>query len=62
MTLEAGVDQDRDIFTGMTILAAFRIRLMQNVPDQRRPLAAMRIVAGTAVFQFGREIRVLLLN
>jgi len=59
MTLEAGVHQDRYTFTGMAILASFSIGLVQDIADQRRTIAAMRIVTGPALAQFGREIRVL---
>ena len=60
MTFETGIDQDRDTLTGMAILAAISIGLVQDITDQRRTVAAMRVVTGTAFAQFGRVIGVLL--
>ena len=56
MAKQAGIDRHRGIFPGMTIGATLGVRLMQNVPDQARPIAAMRIVTGPAVFQISGEI------
>lgn len=60
MTFETGVDRDRDPLAGMAIVAAFLIWRVQDIPDQGRTIAAMRIMAGPAVAWFGREIRVFL--
>lgn len=40
----------------MAILATFTIGLMQDVSDQFRTVAAMRVMTGTAFAQFGRKI------
>ena len=62
MTLETGVNKDRNVFTRMAILAAVSIRFMQDIADKGWTVTAMRIVAGAAVAQFTRNIRVLPLN
>ena len=62
MTFETGIYQNRDILTGMTVLTALGIGFMQDIPDQPRPVTAMRVVTGTAVSQFGGEIWMFLLN
>lgn len=61
MTFEAGIDPHRLPFAGVTITTAIGIRFMQDIPHQCRPVAAMRVVTGTAVFQFIREIRMFLI-
>lgn len=55
MTFEAGIDQDRSPFSGMTVIAAFFIRRMQNVLDHSRAIAAMGVVAGDAVVRLFRK-------
>ena len=60
MTFETGIDQNRDPFAGMAIPTSLSIGLMQNISDQRRTVAAMRVVTGTAVAKFDREIGMLL--
>lgn len=40
----------------MTIVAAFFIWLVKDIPDQGRPVAAVRIMTGSAPAQLGREI------
>ena len=62
MTFEACVYKDRDIPAGMAVLASFRIGFMQNIPYQCGPVTAVGIVTGTAFAQFGREIRMFLLD
>ena len=62
MTFETGIYQNRDILTGMTILTAFGIGFMQDIPDQPRPVTAMGVVTGTTVSQFGGEVWMFLLN
>jgi len=62
MTLETGVNKDRNVFTRMAILAAVSIGFMQDIADKGWTVTAMRIVAGAAVAQFTRNIRVLPLN
>ena len=55
MTSETGVDFDRYSFSFMTIIAAFRIWLVEDIPDQSWPITAMRIVAGTTIYRIFRE-------
>ena len=62
MTSEAGIDFDRNPLPFMAILTSFRIRFMQDIADQGRPVAAVRVVTGTAVYRFFREIGMLLPN
>lgn len=49
MTFETGVYQDRDTLAGMAILAAISIGLVQDISDQRRTVAAMRVMTGATI-------------
>ena len=60
MTFETGIDQNWSIFPGMAVRAAVGIWRMENISNQFRPITAVRIVAGAAVTNFRREIRMLL--
>ena len=62
MTFETGVYQDRDTLAGMAILAAISIGLVQDISDQRRTIAAMRVMTGATIAQFGWIIAMLLLQ
>jgi hypothetical protein len=62
MTPETGIDGHRFILAGVAVLAILRIGWVQDVPNHRRPVAAVRTVAGTALAQFGREVGMLLLH
>jgi len=62
MTFQAGFHPDRDTLAGMAILAALRVWLMQYISYESWLFAAMRIMAGTAVAGFCREIPVFLLH
>ena len=60
MTFETGVYQDRDTLAGMAILAAISIGLVQDISDQCRTVAAMGVVTGATIAQFGWIIAMLL--
>ena len=60
MTFVTCINQDRYAFTGMAILAAISIGFVQDISDQRRTVAAMRVVTRTAVAKFSRKIGMLL--
>lgn len=60
MTFETCIYRDRYAFTGMAILAAISIGLVQDISDQRRTVAAMRVVTRTAVAKFSRKVGMLL--
>jgi hypothetical protein len=62
MTLEAGVNRDRFSFAGMAIRATFSKRCVQHVAHQRTAVAAVRVMAGAAIVNLGRETGMLLLN
>lgn len=52
MTFKTGVNQNRLASALMAIRAVIRIGFMQYIPDQGRPVTAVRVVAGAAVPRF----------
>ena len=62
VTLETGIDADRNIFALMTIIAAFRIGRMQDILDHRRPIAAMRAMTGSTVLHVHGKVGMFLLH
>ena len=56
MASETGADPDRFPLALMTIITAFGIWWVQDIPDQCRPVAAVWVVTGTAVDRILREI------
>ena len=60
MTFETCINRDWYAFTGMAILASISIGFVQDIADQCRSVAAMRVVTGTAVAKFSRKVGMLL--
>ena len=62
MAFKTGIDKDRSAFAGMAILTAVCIGLVQDIPDQRRTITAMRVVTGAAFAKLSWIIWVFLLH
>jgi hypothetical protein len=62
MTLQAGVDTDRNTFTGMAVLAAGSVGFMQNIANQTPIVTPMRVMTGSAAFHLGRVAGMFLLH
>lgn len=60
MASQTCIDPDRDVLSRMAIVAAGGVGLVQNIADQRPPVAAVRVMTGPAVARFGRKVGMLL--
>lgn len=62
MTLQAGVDPNRNTLTGMAVLAAGSVGFMQNIANQPLIVTPMRAVTASAAFHLSRVAGMFLLN
>lgn len=62
MALKAGIDAHRNTFSGMAVIAAFRIGRMQNITNHPPAVASMGAMTGDTVLHLLGEIGMLLLH